>query len=215
MLHCFCDFDGTITVRDTTDAVLERFADPAYLEWERKWEAGEVTARECMERQAQLIRGTPEEIRAFVRTMPIDPGIHALVESCRLLGGHLTIVSDGIDLLMQEVLRAHRLGYLPHYSNRLHWNRRGRGVLTFPYAEADCRGGCGLCKCAQMEKRAAPGAWRVYIGDGLSDRCAVHQTDQVFAKGKLRAYCVENGIIHTQFESLSEVAAALIQTVRV
>jgi len=215
MLHCFCDFDGTITVRDTTDAVLEKFADPEYLEWEEKWEAGEITARECMARQAQLIRATPEEILEFVRKIPIDLGIHTLIQTCRLLEGDLTIVSDGIDFLMREVLRVHRLEAIPHYANRLHWDRSGGPVLTFPYGKEDCRGGCGLCKCAKMEKVAAPQAWTVYVGDGLSDRCAVHQADQVFAKGKLHTYCLENDIIHTQFESLSEVAASLVQTVRV
>lgn len=215
MLHCYCDFDGTITLRDTTDAVLERFADPAYLEWERRWEAGEITARECMARQTRLIRATPDALRAFVRTLPIDPGIHALVESCRRLGGELTIVSDGIDFLMEEVLRAHRLDRLPHYANCLHWDQKGETMLTFPHGKIDCRGGCGLCKCAKMEKESAPEARVVYVGDGLSDRCAVHQADQVFAKGRLSAYCLEKGVAHTPYGSLGEVAAFIIQEARV
>ncbi|MBI3804347.1 MAG: MtnX-like HAD-IB family phosphatase [Nitrospirae bacterium] len=218
MLHCFCDFDGTITVRDTTDAVLEQFADPKYLEWEQKWEAGEISARECMAQQVRLIRATPEAVRAFVREIPVDPGIHALVQSCRLLGGTFTIVSDGIDFLMEEILRVHRLDSLPHYANHLRWEQPMQQVLTFPHGKDDCRGGCGLCKCAQMDQHAgAEGAerWTVYVGDGLSDRCVVHEADQVFAKGKLHTYCSEKGIIHTEFESLSEVAAALAQTARV
>lgn len=214
MFHCFCDFDGTITLRDTTDAVLEKFADPLYLKWEERWIAGEITAKECMEQQARLIREGPGALQEFVRSIPIDLGIHALIDACRRLKGGLTIVSDGIDFLMEEVLRAHRLEDLPHYSNRLQWDRGGGPALTFPFARPDCRGGCGLCKCSLIEKCTTQGVWTVFIGDGLSDRCAVHQADQVFAKGKLRSYCLENGIAHIPFESLSEVAASIVQMAR-
>ncbi len=50
----FCDFDGTITLIDATDAVLEEFALPAWREWEARWVAGEISSRTCLTRQVEL-----------------------------------------------------------------------------------------------------------------------------------------------------------------
>ncbi|MBI3610157.1 MAG: MtnX-like HAD-IB family phosphatase [Nitrospirae bacterium] len=207
----FCDFDGTITQDDTTDAVLESFALPEYRVWEHKWEEGLITARECMEQQARLIRCSPETLRSFLAHAWIDPGIYVLERECVRNGASLVIVSDGIDFLMEEVLRARGLDHVPHYSNRLNWDQDGRPFLTFPYGGPDCEGGCGVCKCRLLEQGRLPEVRTVYIGDGLSDRCVVHRADQVFAKNRLREYCLAKGIIHDSFETLTEVALSLFQ----
>lgn len=208
-MDLFCDFDGTITLHDTTDAVLEAFASPAYLEWERKWEEGSLTALECMQRQTELIVATPEELNAFLQHLSIDPGIYLLGRGCRESGGSLTIVSDGIDFLMEGVLRGKGLDHLPRYANRLHWNHDMGFYLTFPHRDWNCRDGCGVCKCRLLEKCAVAGGPKVYIGDGLSDRCAVQAADRVFAKKKLQEYCLEKGIPHQPFATLTEVAESL------
>lgn len=50
-----CDFDGTVTPFDVTDAILERFARPAWKTIEDEWVRGAISARRCMERQIPLI----------------------------------------------------------------------------------------------------------------------------------------------------------------
>ena len=50
-----CDFDGTVTPFDVTDAILERFARPAWKTIEDEWVRGAISARRCMERQLSLI----------------------------------------------------------------------------------------------------------------------------------------------------------------
>jgi len=208
-IKIFCDFDGTITKQDTTDAVLEAFAWPEYRDWERRWEEGLITARECMRQQTRLIQADPETLRAFLSRLTIDPGIYGLEQACIKNGASLVIVSDGIDFLMETILRLHRLDHLPHYSNRLQWGEDGRPALTFPYGDAVCQGGCGVCKCRLLERDGAPDVQTVYIGDGLSDRCVVHWADRVFAKNRLHAYCLAKGIIHDSFETLTDVARSL------
>ena len=208
-MKIFCDFDGTITLEDTTDAVLEAFARPEYRDWEQKWEDGIITARECMRQQAALIEGSPEKIRSFLAHIWIDPGIHVLEEECTKNGASLVIVSDGIDFLMETILRAHGLDHLPHYSNRLRWGEDGRPALTFPHGDAVCQGGCGVCKCRLLEQDDPSRVQTVYIGDGLSDRCVVHWADRVFAKKRLHAYCLAKGVIHDSFETLTDVARSL------
>jgi len=57
-----CDFDGTITLKDSTDLLLDRFADPARLELKRSgcWEklaAGNVLSVSC-----DLYKNDPEDV---------------------------------------------------------------------------------------------------------------------------------------------------------
>jgi 2-hydroxy-3-keto-5-methylthiopentenyl-1-phosphate phosphatase len=48
------------------------------------------------------------------------------------------------------------------------------------------------------------------VGDGTSDREAARAADLVFATGSLARWCRENGIVHEEFGSLSDVHAALL-----
>ena len=77
-VRVFVDFDGTISLEDTTDVILERFADPEWRKVESEWLAGIIGSRECLARQIDLVRATPEEldsvvedIRAFLDGKPV------------------------------------------------------------------------------------------------------------------------------------------------
>ena len=130
----FCDFDGTITRTDLTDAALEAFALPAYKEWEQRWQAGEVGSQECLKRQVELIQADHAELLRFARNFPIDQGIFELDRQCVQNGVPFVIVSDGLDLLVQTVLHQHGLSHIPVFSNHLRWERIETLALTFPHA---------------------------------------------------------------------------------
>lgn len=69
-----CDFDGTVTPVDTTDALLARFALPEWEEVEEAWLEGRITSRECMERQIAMIRAERWELDAFIGAFKITSG---------------------------------------------------------------------------------------------------------------------------------------------
>ena len=50
------DFDGTLSVRDTVDAMLEQFADPSWEEIEQEWLDGHITAVQCMQKQLHMVK---------------------------------------------------------------------------------------------------------------------------------------------------------------
>ena len=202
----FCDFDGTITLVDATDAILEAFALPAWREWEDRWVNGEITSQECLSRQVELIRADRASVDAFAATLPIDQGIFALDRRCTELRIPLTIVSDGLDVVVESILRRHRLLHIPTFSNHVRWNEQGIPVLSFPFAGQECESGAGTCKCAITARRDRQS---VYIGDGQSDRCVSAKIDTVFAKGSLREWCTDQNISHHPFESLVDVAERL------
>jgi 2-hydroxy-3-keto-5-methylthiopentenyl-1-phosphate phosphatase len=51
-----CGFDDTITLKDSTDLLLNRFADPCWLDIENEWLKGKIGSRECLERQLRFVR---------------------------------------------------------------------------------------------------------------------------------------------------------------
>jgi 2-hydroxy-3-keto-5-methylthiopentenyl-1-phosphate phosphatase len=205
----YCDFDGTITGLDATDAVLEAFALPDWREWEQRWVRGEITSQECLARQVELIQADRDTLIKFAADLPIDEGILRLDRLCTEYGVPLTIVSDGIDLLVEAVLRRHGLVHLPVYSNHLRWGDNGHPVLSFPFAERECDSGAGTCKCS-LTLPADPRSSRpVYIGDGRSDQCVSGKMQTVFAKGSLLDWCERTGTPCIPFETLAEVADRL------
>lgn len=205
----YCDFDGTITRVDATDAVLEAFALPVWREWEQRWVQGEITSQECLSRQVELIQTNRETLVQFVAELPIDEGILALDRRCKERGVPLTIVSDGIDLIVEAVLRRHGLLHLPVFSNHLRWNEAGVPVLSFPFAAQGCESGAGTCKCVLTRAAEPASARSVYIGDGQSDQCVAAKIRTVFAKGTLREWCDRQAIAYEPFETLGDVAERL------
>jgi 2,3-diketo-5-methylthio-1-phosphopentane phosphatase len=199
--HIYVDFDGTISLLDTTDLLLERFAAPEWREVERAWERGEIGSQECMMRQISLLRIAPDELDRFLCMIPLDPEFPAFVQACEQLNFPVTIISDGLDRTIKAALSGLALK-LPVAANRLEWLGNEAWKLSFPEAREGCRVLAGHCKCATMaETRRA----RILIGDGRSDFCAAEQADMVFAKEKLLTYCRENGLPHLAYETFADL----------
>lgn len=207
----FCDFDGTITRVDATDAVLEAFALPAWREWEERWVNGEIRSQECLSRQVELIRADRDTLIQFAADLPIDEGILVLERQCVELNIPLTVVSDGLDVIVEAVLRRHGLLHLPVFSNHLRWDEKGIPTLSFPFAMPECESGAGTCKCALTVPWTRPESRPVYIGDGRSDQCVSMKMQTVFAKGALQKWCAAQHITHIPFETLTEVAKQMVQ----
>jgi 2,3-diketo-5-methylthio-1-phosphopentane phosphatase len=205
----FCDFDGTITSVDGTDAVLEAFARPAWREWEDRWVRGEISIQECLARQVALIQVDRDRLVSFAADLPIDTGIITLARRCAEYDIPLTIVSDGIDLLIEGVLRRHGLLHLPVFSNHLRWDETGMPSLSFPFAAQGCESLAGTCKCAIALSPDRHSTGTVYIGDGRSDHCVSAKVHTVFAKGALQGWCARQNIAYVPVQTLTEVAEHL------
>lgn len=199
----YIDFDGTISLQDTTDLLLERFADPAWLDVEAEWLRGAIGSRECLRRQVELLRLTPEALDGFIASVRIDPGVPAFMAFCRARGLPVTVLSDGLDRVVSGVLRQAGLGELPVLANQLERVGAEHWALRFPHARAECRAASGHCKCARLTGPAGlPG---LLIGDGRSDFCAAGEAGFVFAKSRLIAHCEAEGIAHQPFRDFAEL----------
>jgi len=204
----FVDFDGTIAPNDPTDSLFGRFADPAWREIEGEWQQARITSTECMSRQVRLLRMTPRDLEHFLAEIKIDPAFPAFVGLCRGNGLAVSVVSDGLDLLVGSALRAAGLA-LPFFANRLEWQGGDRWALGFPHMKADCRVRMGNCKCAHARSECSTPS--IMVGDGRSDFCIAARSDLVLAKGRLAEYCRAKGLDHVAIRDLSDANVALMR----
>ena len=210
----FLDFDGTITRRDAVDAILEKFAEPQWLDIEEDWKAGRIGSRECLSAQMQLVRATKDQIDKLLDSIEVDPAFVHLLETCSAHGVEVHIISDGFDYCINRILNrpslnvGHQLEGVRIMSSHLerdknHWQ------VDFPSFHQSCAHGCATCKPAVMRLLNQSNAPAIFVGDGLSDRYAVASADLVFAKDGLASYCSENSIDHIRYQDLGDVATYL------
>lgn len=173
-----CDFDGTITPFDVTDAVLGRYALSEWAEVELDWQSGRITARECMRRQVELMRVSRQDLDAFLDTIPLTDGFHDFVGKCGHMGLTPQVVSDGMDYVVKRILSRHGLDFLPVTANRLVFREAGRYSLEFPHGHDDC--GSGVCKCRVVRSGQVPRI--LLVGDGRSDCCLARRASVVLAR---------------------------------
>ena len=199
------DFDGTLAIEDTVDKLLEYHADPAWRELEAEWLDGRISALECMQGQVRLVRADHAALATFFEGIRLDPHFKAFRDYVSDFA-EIAIVSDGIDHTIHTTLQRDGLASLPVFANELHFVGPDRFELTFPYREADCPGGNGVCKCAIARRLSGRhGGPIVLIGDGKSDACLAAEADVVFAKGSLIRHCEAQGITHIPFNDFADV----------
>ena len=205
-----CDFDGTISLQDATDVVLERFARSGWLALEAEWKTNRIGSRECMGGQVALLDAERGELDACIDNVDLDASFPQFVTEAQAAGHHLVIVSDGIDHTIRRCLTRMGLAQrVPIVSNRLHGSGPRDWRLSFPHSSSQCRRDSGTCKCA-VAKWMSPRQPTLLIGDGASDFCVAGMVDLVFAKGRLIDHCLVNGIAHHPIDDFSDALRLLV-----
>ena len=199
-----CDFDGTVTVEDTTDTLLERFGRDGWEVLEEDWRAGRINSHDCMAGQVALLDMNHDEFDAHLAERELDPAFPDFVDAANACNVPIEILSDGLDYAIHNILRRAGLDSLPVVSNRLQQVGDREWSLEFPNASTTCRVASGTCKCARASRAQNTRKRVLLIGDGASDFCVAEAADFVFAKGKLLAHCVTKKIPHVAIEGFAD-----------
>jgi 2,3-diketo-5-methylthio-1-phosphopentane phosphatase len=202
-----CDFDGTISVIDTGLLVAQTFGLEPFQVIEQRWRRGEISSRECLRDQWAVVDTTREDFWELVAHLEVDPAFPDLVALARARRARFVILSDGLDLYIEQTLN--RLGSDDIEFRANHAAIRGGHVaMEFPHSVAECPD-CGNCKTRWLFELRPGSARTIYIGDGHSDVCAARYADVVFAKEDLARIYRERGLGFLPFTHLGEVVALL------
>jgi 2-hydroxy-3-keto-5-methylthiopentenyl-1-phosphate phosphatase len=211
-VYIFCDFDGTVARRDVGYHLFHHFSGGKNVELVRDWKAGLISSREILIREAALISASPVEIYQFLDSFDLSPGFEEFVRLCHCNGSPPVLLSEGMDFYIRYLLSHHGLEGLEVVSNQGEL-ADGTIKIRFPYENRKCRR-CGSCKGERIvEYRARHGdrPHTVFIGDGLSDVCAIEHADILFAKKDLERYCQEHGIAYNSFSDFFDVAERMTE----
>jgi 2-hydroxy-3-keto-5-methylthiopentenyl-1-phosphate phosphatase len=197
------DFDGTITKNDVGALLFNSFSKEKSRKIVSEWLEGKISSKECLQKECELIEITEKELKNFALSQKIDEKFLDFVDLCKRERMDLVILSDGLDYYIRLILSKYHLEDIPFYSNTLKF--RGKKLVPeFPYYDQGC-GNCGNCKKYHLKNLRRPNQKVVYIGDGLSDKCAIGEADFVFAKNDLKLFCEKEKIGYFKFKDFRDV----------
>lgn len=209
------DFDGTISVLDSIDTLLERYgADQKTIQdLEEQWTYGAITAFECVLEQVKQVSFSEENLNELIDSLAIDESFIDFYDRYKD-SFSIAIVSDGMDNIIRPLLKKYGIEECPIYAGHLMFNKE-KPMVSYPY-HFDCPNGNGTCKCHvannlnnfqtanRLDKIDQVKSF-IHIGDGRSDFCIATKAQYVYAKDKLADFCKKMGISYTPFIKFSDI----------
>jgi 2-hydroxy-3-keto-5-methylthiopentenyl-1-phosphate phosphatase len=200
-----CDFDGTISLQDMSYVLVSQFASKGWEGIDHDFRAGKIGSKEAYSRIVKILQGNKKEILDFIQKHSnIDPHFHSFYQYCRKRHIDVKIVSDGLDFYIKKVLEIHHLSGIPFYANHTSFHKRDGWGVSFPYFNEEC-GLCGTCKKKLVQFHRGKYDSILFVGNGVSDRCAAREADFVFAKDLLYPYCLDQEITCHFFDNFSDI----------
>ena len=204
-----CDFDGTITERDTLHLIVAAFG--SYDLWERiepRVVSGELSIEQAMQEEFASVRATPEDVRDLVlREAGLRHGFPEFVDWARERDHRLIVFSSGFRSVIDAVLSHWGIEGLEVLSHEARFSAEGCHLVWSD--RGDLCTECGRrCKRHDLRGRSR-GERLVYIGDGVSDRCGARMADVIFARAQLADDLSADGVPFTRFEDFDLVRERL------
>lgn len=200
------DFDSVIAERNVTETLLTTFSGDRWWSIDEELERGTITSFEAVNAFFDLIAAVPEhDLRAAARQ--VEQGEHARVAVDRLVAGgaSVVVVSDSFGFYVREALEGWPVTV---ETNDIDW---ASGSMVFPQRDRCCPcQSCGMCKQAPVKDAQRERHLTAVVSGSLNDRKAALLADELFASGRLGAWCDEHGVRHHPFVALEAVADRLL-----
>ncbi|MBM4329137.1 MAG: HAD family hydrolase [Deltaproteobacteria bacterium] len=209
-----CDFDGTVSIRDTVNRLVR---DHVYsAEWRhhvKRYLRGEIGSRGVYEAVAPLMRMTERDLEEFVRRFALlDPHFPAFLDWARSKGIDVKIVSDGFDGTIRTLFRDHGIDGLDVFANALILEPNGQVHMASPHADPEC-GVCGTCKLGVLKQFRPQYDKIILIGDGESDRHVASHADLVIGLKDLFVYCARESLPSIRADGFRDVPLLLTRRI--
>lgn len=203
-----CDFDGTVTRQDTLVEILNRYGAPDWKQIQARVVSGEMPIRQALEWEMGSVRAGRQELEELLaERVQVEPTFLAFLQRMRTLGVPVVLLTGGFDLCVETVMARAGLWPVPFLANRLVRNN-GCWRVEFPYPSSACAD-CGHCKGDPLRSWGAQGYTTVFVGNGVTDRCAARVATLTFAKDELDAWCRKEGVPSVSYQSFEDVEQEL------
>lgn len=204
-----CDFDGTMTLKDTAEWVLDKHADGDWQALDNDYVEGRLTLLECMSRQFSLVGAEKAQIlKELDDAVGVRPGFPELVRRARAKGSEVVIVSAGLDFVITHYLQRMGVDGLV----RIHSARTKKvdGHITFEFPSLRHQESATF-KDDEVRHWHSSGATVTYIGDGVPDVRACELADHRFAVrgSRLDKELERRGLRHSAFQDFWEVIRSI------
>ena len=199
----FCDFDGTITERDTLQAVCQVFIPDVAARVLPAIGRREISLQSGV---SELINNLPAaaaaDIRDFVCREPLRQGFEQFAQQLMDWNMPLVVLSGGMGFCVEARLRPwrqliHGVHALDIDCNQTFMNTR----------ISDNSGKEAVPKAAIMLSYGAN--YSIAIGDSLSDHSMALQADRVFARDRLLSFMREQHKAVEAFHNFEDILYAL------
>lgn len=202
----FCDFDGTVTMKDNIVSIMAHFAPP---EWEKLKDGvldRAISIREGVGNMFALLPSSQKEdiVRYVLETAEIREGFSDFVEYTNKHNIPLYIVSGGIDFFVKPMLEQFD-GIAGVYCNEADFS--GEKIkINWPYlCDAKCTNqNCGCCKPTIMRNISDANTHSIVIGDSVTDIEAAKVANTVISRDYLSDTCEELSIAFQPFETFHD-----------
>jgi len=209
------DFDGTITLQDSNDFMVDHlgFGEEKRKESNREVLMGETSFRESFwEMLESLHPHSFEECKQLLLdNIKLDPKFDAFYEWCLAQQIPVIVLSSGMIPIIRSIL-VHLLGpkaeNIEIIANNVdvisdkEWHIVFHDDSHFGHDKS-----LAIKPYQRLPKATRPTMF--YCGDGVSDLSAARETDLLFAKhGRdLITYCIRENIPYSEFKSFSDIHA--------
>lgn len=207
-----CDFDGTVTARDTNSALARRFAPDAFSRVEGLLATREMSLREVLSTEFAGFHVGLEAVLEEALRIPFRAGFASFLDAAERADAQVVLLSSGFREIIEPMLERDGLhGRVPLLANGIAFSEQG-GTITWrelPTCEL-CDEPCKRHDVAMLrEAHAAAGEDVVFVGDGFSDRCGAETADRVFARDSLARYLDERALPYEAWDDFDDVSRAL------
>jgi len=202
-----CDFDGTVTRQDTLVEILNRYGSPTWTSVQDKVVSGELSIREGLRSEMGSVRASRADLeRLLAERVQLDPTFPGFLRRMRERGVPVVLVTGGFDLCVETVMARSGLWPVPYLANRL---IQGEGwTVDFPYPSITCAA-CGHCKGDPVRNWRTQGYTTVFVGNGVTDRCAALAANLTFAKEELESWCRREQVPAVRFGDFNDIQEEL------
>lgn len=195
----FSDFDGTITARESLEAVLKQFVPQKYDDMMKRLKAREVTIRKGVREMVEAVPSAKyPEIIEFVKEIPIRPGFEDLLDFLDARRMPFIVLSGGLRGMVEA-----RLGPLVKRAHRIiaaDVDTSGQYLKIF----SDYEFGTELVAKVEVMKEFAADQ-QIVIGDGITDIQMAEHAGIVFARDSLAAYLDEANVSYFAWSDFFDI----------